>query len=250
VIDADDNRRRDVATDVVYIARRLLGFLEPVPPSFRVLDPTIPPDAEIAARIDAMGNALDVDGNGAVDVATDLVYIARRLLGLPPVPPSFRALKPDIPLDSVIGANVDALCLAYCGDGVVEPESESCDDGNNIDGDGCSANCLLEPGSSIHSATGPSFSVLNRVVPDPAPQVHTAVGPSFSVLNRAVPEPLLRTALGPSFSVLNGVVPDPAPQMHTAIGPSFSALNTAVADPAPQLTSTVGPTFSVLNTVE
>jgi hypothetical protein len=57
-----------------------------------------------------MGNALDVDGNGAVDVATDIVYVARHLLDLPPVPPSFRALDPNIPSDSVIGANVDALC--------------------------------------------------------------------------------------------------------------------------------------------
>jgi uncharacterized repeat protein (TIGR01451 family) len=32
----------------------------------------------------------------------------------------------------------------YCGDGVVNQDSEQCDDGNNEDGDGCSAICLIE----------------------------------------------------------------------------------------------------------
>jgi hypothetical protein len=94
----------------VYIARHLLG-LPPVPPSFRVLDPSIPSDEEIAANIDAMGSALDVDGSGGrPDVATDVVYIARHLLGLPPVPPSFRVLDPNIPPDPEIEARVGTLC--------------------------------------------------------------------------------------------------------------------------------------------
>jgi hypothetical protein len=99
----------DVATDAVYIARTLLGLV-PVPASFRALNPNIPPDAEIAARVQAMGNDLNVDGKGTVDVATDIVYIARHLLSLPPVPPSFRALDPSIPSDAGINANIDALC--------------------------------------------------------------------------------------------------------------------------------------------
>ncbi len=32
----------------------------------------------------------------------------------------------------------------YCGDGALDPE-EACDDGNDIDGDGCSSTCELEP---------------------------------------------------------------------------------------------------------
>ena len=31
-----------------------------------------------------------------------------------------------------------------CGDGGWEPEFEECDDGNNIDKDGCSAACKVE----------------------------------------------------------------------------------------------------------
>jgi len=99
----------DLATDIVYVARRLL-HLPPVPASFRALDPTIPSDVVIGAAIDGLGSALDVDGDGDIDLATDIVYIARRLLHLPPVPASFRLLDPTIPADAVIAANVDALC--------------------------------------------------------------------------------------------------------------------------------------------
>lgn len=31
----------------------------------------------------------------------------------------------------------------FCGDGILDP-GEECDDGNNIDGDGCDANCMVE----------------------------------------------------------------------------------------------------------
>lgn len=34
---------------------------------------------------------------------------------------------------------------AFCGDGVLTVPDEQCDDGNNIDGDGCSAICTIEP---------------------------------------------------------------------------------------------------------
>jgi hypothetical protein len=109
VLDVDRNGVADVATDIVYIARRLLG-LPPVPSSFRTLDPSIISDSTIAAGVDALGTRLDVDGNGQVDVATDVVYVSRVLLGLPAVPGSFRVLNPSIPPDATIKANVTALC--------------------------------------------------------------------------------------------------------------------------------------------
>jgi len=52
--DVDKNGVLDKATDVVYIQRHLTVGLTTVPPSFRVLDPTIPPDATINANIDAL----------------------------------------------------------------------------------------------------------------------------------------------------------------------------------------------------
>ena len=110
ILDVDGkNPCCDVPTDVVYVARHLLG-LTPVPPDFRVLDPTIPPDASVAAAIDAIRPSFDVDMNGTVDVATDVVYIARHLLGLTPVPPDFRILDPTIPPDATIATKIDALC--------------------------------------------------------------------------------------------------------------------------------------------
>jgi hypothetical protein len=53
---------------------------------------------------------LDVDMDGTAEVATDIVYIARRRLGLDPVPPSFRTLSPGIPDDAVVAGKIDALC--------------------------------------------------------------------------------------------------------------------------------------------
>jgi hypothetical protein len=73
-------------------------------------DPGIPSDACIAARVEAIRPMLDVDGDGVVDVATDIICIARCLLMLPAVPPSFRVLDPLIPPDSEICARVSALC--------------------------------------------------------------------------------------------------------------------------------------------
>jgi cysteine-rich repeat protein len=47
------------------------------------------------------------------------------------------------------GDGCSAICLIevtepYCGDGILD-EGEQCDDGNNDDGDGCSAECTFEP---------------------------------------------------------------------------------------------------------
>jgi hypothetical protein len=97
------------STDTVYISRHLSG-LSPVPASFRALDPTIPSDEAINANINAIGTRLDVDRNGSVAASTDLVYIVRTLVGLAPVPESFRQSDPFILPDAVVAANVAALC--------------------------------------------------------------------------------------------------------------------------------------------
>ena len=111
VLDVDQNEAVDVATDLVYISRTLLG-LSAVPPSFRVLDPTIPSDEVIEAFINAHTAFYDLDKNGVTDVATDLVYISRGLLGLDPVPPSFRILDPTIPPDEVMEAYIEGVQCA------------------------------------------------------------------------------------------------------------------------------------------
>jgi len=42
------------------------------------------------------------------------------------------------------GIEVIAECEPYCGDGTMDQTSEQCDDGNVINGDGCSATCVVE----------------------------------------------------------------------------------------------------------
>lgn len=79
--------------------------------------------------------------------------------------PNQQALWPAL-TEIVEAFPVDPCCLPYdcldwqgcvCGDGVVEgcgfgdPWLEECDDGNNLDGDGCDATCHLEP---VDTSTG------------------------------------------------------------------------------------------------
>ena len=54
---------------------------------------------------------LDVDKDGTLQTATDIVYIQRHLSGLTTVPPSFRNNDPNhtIPPDDTINANIDAI---------------------------------------------------------------------------------------------------------------------------------------------
>ena len=41
------------------------------------------------------------------------------------------------------GCSSSCQIESFCGDGVLDP-NEACDDGNNLDGDGCSATCMIE----------------------------------------------------------------------------------------------------------
>lgn len=109
VLDVDGSGTASAGTDVIYIARHLLG-IAPVPPAFRRANPAIAANAVIAARVAAAGLALDVDGDGRVQFATDVVYIARAMLGLTPVPASYRAAQPGIPPDPAIASKVSGLC--------------------------------------------------------------------------------------------------------------------------------------------
>ncbi|HEY1550313.1 MAG TPA: DUF4215 domain-containing protein [Kofleriaceae bacterium] len=62
------------------------------------------------------------------------------------------------------GWNLDDVCLVglsklpKCGDGILDPD-EQCDDGNDFDGDGCSASCQLEVSATGGgcSTSGPSL---------------------------------------------------------------------------------------------
>lgn len=75
------------------------------------------PEAVVEITTHSPGCVLDVDWDGTVDVATDLVYVARHLAGHVPAPPAFRALRPSIPDDAVLAGRVDAARAALDVDG-------------------------------------------------------------------------------------------------------------------------------------
>jgi formylglycine-generating enzyme len=63
--------------------------------------------------------------------------------------------------ESVVGAPADAATdavAARCANGVVE-KGEACDDGNELDGDGCSRACAIDPGYKCASGSGTSICV-------------------------------------------------------------------------------------------
>ncbi len=62
-LDVDGNGILQAATDGVYVFRRLIGLQFIAPSAFRNLDPSIPPDATIAANIDALLTAAAPEGS-------------------------------------------------------------------------------------------------------------------------------------------------------------------------------------------
>jgi len=60
------------------------------------------------------------------------------------------------PLD---GPAPDATPTGLCGNGVKNPETELCDDGNKVSGDGCTDACRIEPGFTCPSAGLPCVAV-------------------------------------------------------------------------------------------
>jgi cysteine-rich repeat protein len=57
-------------------------------------------------------------------------------------------LSMHLEIDETVDPNLDqirvvTMCEPFCGDGILD-EGEECDDGNNVDGDGCSATCTVE----------------------------------------------------------------------------------------------------------
>ncbi|MCA9515865.1 MAG: DUF4215 domain-containing protein, partial [Myxococcales bacterium] len=62
----------------------------------------------------------------------------------------------DGPFLGVIGALPDTFCTTVCGDGVVGAPRETCDDGNDVAGDGCGDRCRVEYGWTCAGAPGTS----------------------------------------------------------------------------------------------
>lgn len=66
--------------------------------------------------------------------------------------------RPDYTLDAKSG-----LCLEVCGDG--KRYTLECDDGNNVDGDGCSKDCNVEVGFSCYGGSPSTKDSCSAVLP-------------------------------------------------------------------------------------
>lgn len=65
-----------------------------------------------------------------------------------------------------INALAEEESINICGDGEINNEGEYCDDGNTVNGDGCSATCTIEiPDSS--ATRSPWCSALNGILQSP-----------------------------------------------------------------------------------
>src|SRR5262249_25509825 len=68
--------------------------------------------------------------------------------------------------NNVSGDGCPADCTAHCGDNVLDP-GEACDDGNTNDGDGCSADCTSTEASWSQVGATPSQRAFAGTAYDP-----------------------------------------------------------------------------------
>ncbi len=89
-------------------------------------------------------------------------YCAKAGSTPPPVPPTPPTLPPTAPPTTPPTAPppmTPAPTAEYCGDGKVQTQYEQCDDGNFVNGDGCTSRCLKEAG--YQTVTPPTTSTYN-----------------------------------------------------------------------------------------
>jgi len=91
-------------------------------------------------------------GNGAVEVGETCDLGDRNGLFLGDATGCSKTCTPEPNCRDATGSNT--ACTTFCGDGHLDP-NEDCDDGNNFDADGCSADCLTEPGFTCEKQTNP-----------------------------------------------------------------------------------------------
>lgn len=113
---------------------------------------TTPPHAGALRAASAWAKAHRVRGRWSLP----LVWLAGACAFDPGALPPESADSGAVPVDSGVfrvdsGVAADAA-PARCGDGIVRGPMEACDDGDRMDGDGCSRDCALEPGFTCAGA--------------------------------------------------------------------------------------------------
>jgi cysteine-rich repeat protein len=86
------------------------------------------------------GSACDVNGNGSVVVSELVTAVNAVLNGCHFTPGPTGTITPSGAATPTATPNV----AGFCGDGAMNVDGETCDDGNNVGGDGCAANCTIE----------------------------------------------------------------------------------------------------------
>ena len=61
------------------------------------------------------------------------------------------------------GFNTADICKTKCGDGILIKSRENCDDGNQLNGDGCSSICKIEKGWSCIFDNDTSIDICTHI---------------------------------------------------------------------------------------
>ena len=95
-LDIDGNGEYDALTDGLLLLRGMFGLTDTALISSALAsDATYKTGADIAARINDLGDSIDIDGNGTADALTDGLVILRYLFGL----------RDDVLISDVVASN-------------------------------------------------------------------------------------------------------------------------------------------------
>jgi cysteine-rich repeat protein len=116
-----------------------------------------------------------------------------------------------------------------CGNGRIESDHETCDDGNRIGGDGCDRGCQAEVAAPTPTPSPtPSVSPRPTASPTPAPTASPAPVPTASPTPGATPTPVLTSSPSPTPTASPSPTPRPTPTASpTPTPPAFSVQLTA-----------------------
>ena len=137
----------------------------------------------------------------------------------------------------------DATCRSNCrdgrcGDSIVDPgRGEDCDDGNILDGDGCSPSCLRQPTwtpTPTRTVT-PTRTATRTRTPTRSPTATRTATPTTSATPTISPTVTLTATRTPTFTATRTSTRTPT------ITATFTATRTATRTPTPTITATFPP---------
>ena len=142
----------------------------------------------------------------------------------------------------ILAQSESAVCLdcSLCGDGIVSP-GEACDDGNTLNGDGCSATCQVEPTPTPTLTATPT----QTVTPTPTPTATETPTPTETPTATATP---MRTVTS-TPTATETPTPTPTPTQTPTLTPTATVTATPTVTAAPTVTATPTPTVTTTPTL-